>query len=77
MKVTLTGRTLLMVRTESDPAAVPQPYPRPPRLTKTEYNSWRKDYYMSFDTEEEAKQALDKVTQLNDFAKAAAWLDKQ
>jgi hypothetical protein len=77
MKATLNERFLLVERTETDKPQVEEPYPRPKKVTAAEFNSWRKNYRISFDTEAEARAALTKVSQLGDFDKAAAWLDKQ
>jgi hypothetical protein len=69
---------LRMVRDEKDKSVVPEPYPRPEKPKPGEYNSWRKDYFLSFQTDEAAAQrALKKVQEIGDFDKAAAWLDKQ
>lgn len=66
-------------RTKTDNPIVDRPVDCTPatRLKPGEYNSWRKDYLLSFDSESEAKAALAKVEQIGDFDKAAAWLDKQ
>ncbi len=77
MKATLAERFLLVERTETDKPRVDEPYPRPTKVTPAMFNSWRKYYRISFDTEEEAKKALAKVNAIGDFDKAAAWLDKQ
>jgi len=77
MKANLTGKFLLVERTATDKPVVPQPYPRPAKPSAAEFNSWRKDYRISFDTESEAKRAFDTVNSIGDFDRAAAWLDKQ
>jgi hypothetical protein len=57
--------------------ATPEPQPRPNKITRQEYNSWRTHYTLSFDTETEAINAYNKVLSIGDFDKAADWLDKQ
>ncbi len=77
MKATRDGKFVLVERTETDKPVVEEPYPRPAKPAPGEFHSWRSRYPICFDTEEEAIKALERVLKLNDFDKAAAWLDKQ
>lgn len=77
MKARRDGRDIIMERTETDAPVTPRPYPRPTHVTPAVFNSWRKDYRLHFDSENEAQFALIKVNLIGDFDKAAAWLDKQ
>lgn len=66
-----------MVRDESDTPVVPEPVPYRKAKDAKEFNSWRTVYSLSFDTAAQADKAFEKVKQIGDFDKAAAWLDKQ
>jgi len=77
MKVSRNGRFLLVERDENDAPVVVEPYPRPTLVGAKEFNSWRKEYRLSFDNEEDAKKAELKVSKCINFDMAAAWLDKQ
>lgn len=77
MRVTLDGNSLHMIRTASDKPKVQQPYPRPEKVTPAEFNSWRDDYWLYFDSLGEAEAAVKKVEAIGDFDEACKWLDKQ
>ena len=78
MKVELKGQRLVMTRDEKDKPRVEAPLEYDPKkLKKGEFNSWRSDYRLSFDSIEEAEYALRKVSTFKDFDAACVWLDKQ
>jgi hypothetical protein len=68
-------RTLVVTRDEKDKPVVPRGIQK--AKNAAEFNSWRVNYVLRCDTKSEAENALKTVLQINDFDKAAAWLDKQ
>ena len=77
MEAELKGKVIRITRDAKDKAIVEEPYPRPAKVTPAEYNSWRGDYSLSFDSETQAAAAFIRVKQFKDFDSAAAWLDRQ
>lgn len=77
-------KTILMVRDENDLPMIERPmFESMEEMRKAIkavpgiYNRWRDQYDMAFDSEQEAKAAVERIKSLGDFDKAAAWLDKQ